>query len=327
MGQGRFVRQSFLVSLVTVAVLMAAPSSGSAAVTLGQTGNPAGSCGPITNSWAQTAVGGPPAYAVPAGYGVITSWSSQGASTNPGTGKLLIWRPTSQPDQYTLVHKSFTEAFAAGIVRTFSVRFPVEPNDVLGMAAQFACLLNNTFTEDLVRYMLSGTEPAEGSTQVLSGTTQGQQRIAISAQVEPDCDNDGFGDETQDTNLSGCAPGTTPGTGPGTGQAPTLPSGAPATCRGIAATIVGTNGSDARTGSQGQDVIVALGGNDALSGLGGNDVICGGAGKDALKGGKGKDSLLGQKGKDALNGGPSRDFCKGGKGTDTASKCEVEKSI
>jgi Ca2+-binding RTX toxin-like protein len=146
--------------------------------------------------------------------------------------------------------------------------------------------------------------------------------VNVSAVVEPDCDKDGLGDESQDTNLSSCAPGTTP-----TGPAPTLPSGAPATCRGKPATIVGTNGSDARTGSQGPDVIVALGGNDTLSGLGGNVVICAGAGKDTLKGGKGKDSLLGQKGKDALKGGPGRDLCKGGKGRDTASKCEVEKSI
>jgi hypothetical protein len=177
--------------------LAASTAPAGAAVTLGQTGDPAGSCGPITNYFAQTAVGGPPGYAVPAGYGVITSWSSQGDSTNPGTGKLLIWRPTSKPTQYTLVHKSLTEAFAAGIVRTFSVRFPVEPNDVLGMAAQFACLLNNTLTGDLGRYVLSGTEPAEGSTQVLSGTFDGQ-RIAIAAQVEADADHDFFGDETQD---------------------------------------------------------------------------------------------------------------------------------
>ena len=166
-------------------------------MSLGQTGDPAGSCGPITNYYAQTAVGGPPGYAVPVGYGVITSWSSQGDSTNPGTGKLLIWRPTSKPNQYTLVHKSFTEAFAAGSVRTFSVRFPVEPNDVLGMAAQFACLLNNTLTGDLWRFVSTGTEPAEGSIQVLSGTFD-QQRIAIAARVEADADHDFFGDETQD---------------------------------------------------------------------------------------------------------------------------------
>lgn len=31
-------------------------------------------------------------------------------------------------------------------------------------------------------------------------------RIPISAQLEPDCDNDGFGDETQDQDLNSCPP-------------------------------------------------------------------------------------------------------------------------
>jgi RTX calcium-binding nonapeptide repeat (4 copies) len=141
------------------------------------------------------------------------------------------------------------------------------------------------------------------------------------APTEPDCDNDGLGDLTQDPDLSTCAPGTIP-----TGPAPTLPSGAPATCKGTPATILGTDGNDVRTASPGRDVIVVLGGNDNVFSLGANDVVCGGSGKDTLKGGKGKDTLFGQAGKDALKGGGGKDVCKGGKGNDTA-KCEVEKSI
>jgi Trypsin/RTX calcium-binding nonapeptide repeat (4 copies) len=120
-------------------------------------------------------------------------------------------------------------------------------------------------------------------------------------------------------------PGGPAAEGPLPAQQP--PGAATATCKGLPATIVGTDGSDVRVASPGRDVIAGLGGNDTLSGLGGNDVICGGAGKDNLKGGKGKDTLLGQKGKDALKGGGGKDLCKGGKGTDTASACEVRKSI
>jgi RTX calcium-binding nonapeptide repeat (4 copies) len=124
--------------------------------------------------------------------------------------------------------------------------------------------------------------------------------------------------------------------------APTPPGQAPVTCNGLPATIVGTEkGTEGRDppliGTRGRDVIVGLGGNDTLSGLGGNDVICGGDANDTLKGGSGKDTLLGQAGGDVLKGGPGRDFCNGGtggvfhpmrlKGNDTASKCEVEKSI
>ena len=79
---------------------------------------------------------------------------------------------------------------------------------------------------------------------------------------------------------------------------------------------------------RGPDVIVGLGGNDTLSGLAGNDVvICGGAARTRSRAGPRQDTLLGQKGKDKLKGGGGADLCKGGKGKDTASKCEVEKSI
>jgi Ca2+-binding RTX toxin-like protein len=122
-------------------------------------------------------------------------------------------------------------------------------------------------------------------------------------------------------------PGGPPVQGPLPGQQPLLGESPPPTCKGIAATIGGTNGDDVRRGTPGKDVMVGLGGNDKISGLAGNDLICGGPGRDTLKGGKGKDSLLGQSGKDALKGGGGKDLCKGGKGGDTASGCEVNKSI
>jgi hypothetical protein len=107
-------------------------------------------------------------------------------------------------------------------------------------------------------------------------------------------------------------PGETPSrpadTPSGPGDTASAPDAAP-TCRGRPATIVGTTGKDVLKGIPRKDVMVGLGGNDTLSGLAGNDLICGGAGKDTLKG----------------DGGA--DLCKGGKGRDTASKCEVEKSI
>jgi glucose/arabinose dehydrogenase len=96
----------------------------------------------------------------------------------------------------------------------------------------------------------------------------------------------------------------------------TPPPSPPPTCKGIPATIVGTDGSDVRSGTPGRDVIVGLGGNDKLSGLAGNDLICGGSGKDTLKGGKGSDKLYGEEGKDTLKGGPGKDKLNGGAGKD-----------
>jgi glucose/arabinose dehydrogenase len=103
------------------------------------------------------------------------------------------------------------------------------------------------------------------------------------------------------------------------------PLRAPPSCKGIRATIVGTEGNDVRNGTVRRDVIVGLAGNDKLYGLSGNDLICGGKGNDTIKGGSGRDQLsgqrgndklYGQKGNDTLRGGPGKDILKGGAGKD-----------
>jgi hypothetical protein len=79
------------------------------------------------------------------------------------------------------------------------------------------------------------------------------------------------------------------------------------TCRGEAATIVGTPGDDIIRGTRGADVIVAGRGNDVIRGLGAGDIICG------------------DQGRDVLDGGPGRDTCVGGPGRDTNRSCEVRR--
>jgi hypothetical protein len=281
---------------------LAGPSAAGAAVSLGQTGAPLRGCG--SGAYLiQSATDGPPSYAVPSGpYGVITSWRFQGYSegAGPGTGRLFVWRPTAAPDQFVYVDSTRPEIFAGGVVRTFATRLPVQVGDILGMVAPEPCLLGvpGQPAEDQVRYFLSPTEPVKGSWQTTTGLLSAE-RILIAANVEPDSDRDGFGDETQDQCPTNA---TTQGPCP--------------TCKGNPATIVGTSGNDVGKGSSGEDVMVGLGGNDKLSGLAGNDTICGGSGKDTLNGGKGKDTLFGQKGKDTLKGGPSEDNLKGGAGKD-----------
>lgn len=84
---------------------------------------------------------------------------------------------------------------------------------------------------------------------------------------------------------------------------------ASARCGGEWATDVGTSGRDTLVGTPRRDVIAGLGGRDTIRGLGGRDLLCGNSGNDTLNGGRG------------------RDKCIGGPGDDTASKCEVERSI
>lgn len=66
-----------------------------------------------------------------------------------------------------------------------------------------------------------------------------------------------------------------------------------ATCAGVTATIVGTDGADRLTGTPGDDVIAGLDGADVIVAGAGNDLVCGDAGPDELAGGLGNDRLHG----------------------------------
>jgi Ca2+-binding RTX toxin-like protein len=251
--------------------------------------------------------------------GVITSWSFQtGSSAVPGL-KLKVARPQSALGSYLFIGESAAGTQTPNAVNTYPANIPVEAGDTIGIyfgaPAGAPCYTPLLHPNDDV-VLFDGDPPVNTTAMVEDGTTA---RIPVSATV------------------------TT-----------TIPDAPSATCRGLAATIVGTPGNDVRTGTPGRDVMLGLEGNDTLRGLAGNDLICGAKGNDALGGGKGKDTLLGQKGDDKLEGGPGKDklsgkrgkdrlkgaggndklkggggkdVCVGGKANDSASKCEVETSI
>jgi Ca2+-binding RTX toxin-like protein len=100
---------------------------------------------------------------------------------------------------------------------------------------------------------------------------------------------------------------------------------AAASCRGLAATKVGTTGNDVITGTAGRDIISALAGADTIDGLGGGDVICGGDGPDTVYGGGGADVIDGGATDDDLNGGSGNDNIDGGLGTNDSVRGDAGK--
>jgi hypothetical protein len=335
MKPGRLVKRFSLASLGTVAALMAVPSGAGAATQVGETFPGAtGSCDTGT-ALQSSSPGSPPQYAAPSA-GVITAWSFHATPIAPILLKLKVAHPAGG-NTFTIVGESPPKTPAGGMLSTYTdVRIAVDPGDVIGFYVESASDDAECFRSAPGFGFHFGIDQPPGSTAEYSPSALSSQ-MSISAVLEPDCDNDVLGDETQDTNISSCRR-----------------AAVALTCRGIPATIVGTEGNDVRTGTPGRDVMLGLEGNDILSGLAGNDVICGAKGNDTLKGGKGKDTLLGQKGsdklkggggsdklsgkkgkdtlnggagKDKLKGGGGNDVCIGGKASDSASKCEVEKSI
>jgi hypothetical protein len=292
LAEESLVRQLSLASFVATAILVIAPTGASAGTQIGETFVPSWFCRSDT-SFLQTISAGAPYTAQHDG--VITTWRFQAPASGTDLLKFKVGRPAGDR-RFRVVGESGLTDPVPGALNSYSIQIPVFAGDVIG----FYWNAGNTDAGENVLCSKSDDGYAQqisrgdvaASTTAIFGQELGFQ-LDLSAILEPDCDKDGLGDETQDTSTSPCP-----------------------ICKGQPATIIGTRGKDVRTGTPGRDVMVGLEANDNLSGLAGNDIICGGTGKDTLNGDKGKDKLYGQKGKDTLKGGPGKDKLKGGVGKD-----------
>jgi hypothetical protein len=150
--------------------------------------------------WVQdsTAVGSP-SYTVPAGGGVITSWShDRGPALPTAQLRLKTFRKTGTNAYLTVGESNFETLTAAG-VNTFPTRVPVQGGDLLGLriTTDFISCRRTGSTGDLAT--ASGPvqpDPPVGSSVMLG--TVGAFLLNLAATVESDADGDAFGDDTQD---------------------------------------------------------------------------------------------------------------------------------
>jgi hypothetical protein len=142
--------------------------------------------------------------------GVITSWSHEGGGASPPDAliKLKVARPAGGTD-FTIVGESVFKNPVPGQLNTYNdVRIPVRAGDVIGIYNATAGTLLTRDTPGFGYFFAIGGEPLQGSTSTYSGPTANRQ-LDLAAQLEPDCDSDGFGDETQDGELLACPPAPT----------------------------------------------------------------------------------------------------------------------
>ena len=152
-------------------------------------------------TFASLANGGPLPAKVPSA-GVITSWTLRqnvGALPPNFLQALKVFRSTGAPTQYQVIGESAASSVSAGS-STSNTRIPVQAGDFLGASGtyegtvySFYCVTANPV--DRFAYFLGS--PTQGSTVNSLLESEGIQ-APVTAKVEPDADNDGFGDETQD---------------------------------------------------------------------------------------------------------------------------------
>ena len=208
-GSLTIVRWSLLRRLVlsgTVALVGGAWFSASSwgAVTIGQNAaSPSGCAGGTT--FLQDGTGAAtPAYTVPAGGGVITSWS-----TNPGasSSSQFAFKVLKKVDatHFTVVGSDVDRAITASMVNTFAVRIPVSGGETIGFwfLGGYSCVQTSTGDgADVLKFRGGGgfANPPP-NTPLTTDSNATSDRANVSAVVEPDADRDGFGDETQDACL------------------------------------------------------------------------------------------------------------------------------
>ena len=173
---------------------LAGPSSAGAATEVGQTFAAQFGCTADSTVIQSGSPGGQ--YAAPFA-GVITAWSFQGVGSPPQV-KLKVARLVGG-NVFTIIGDSPLEAPAPGPNTYGDVRIPVQAGDVIGAyraTAGDGCAGSGSgYTHHAI-----GGDPLPGTTTSFNGPFSNNP-LNISATLEPDADNDGFGDESQD-----CAP-------------------------------------------------------------------------------------------------------------------------
>jgi hypothetical protein len=196
--------------------LAATCSPASAAVSIGQTGTPFVCDDNL--AFLMGATGHAPSYTYTASpEGVVTSWSAA-ADLTPGRSlQLLILRPDPSGglNHYVAVGKDEVRPLTAlGQLNTFTgLHLTIRPGEQIGLflpdgqpGGESMCGFSSNDLGDVIRNNSpAGGEPPLGVSLDFPDNEQGL-RVNASAVVEPDADNDGFGDETQDRCLSATGP-------------------------------------------------------------------------------------------------------------------------
>jgi hypothetical protein len=133
--------------------------------------------------------------------GVITRWTFNVVPIPAGilSQTLKIFHPTGTPNQYQVTGESAPAPISSGL-NTFSARISVQAGDRIGSSGTASGKVITVYCEtenegDRVGAVLGS--PTVGSTATFAEEV-GKLQNPITAQIEPDADNDGYGDETQD---------------------------------------------------------------------------------------------------------------------------------
>jgi hypothetical protein len=190
-------RSGIVIAVLTALSLAVSPSAW-AATEIGSNCSATGGAGKYTLIQLDKSAGNPLSLSAPSA-GVITQWKvNVGVPALPTLGQRLeVFRATGNPNEFQAVAVSDVGTVVTG-QNVFPTRIPVQAGDRIGGTAQGEVQAVFFCKGDSAAKM--GAHPGEvpvGSTQTFEIVPE-HLELALAAVIEPDADNDGFGDETQD---------------------------------------------------------------------------------------------------------------------------------
>jgi hypothetical protein len=178
-------------ALATVLAVLGPAAAGQAATTVGSdlSGQAQfGICGtPCTYFTGDASTGAP--VAVAPTDGVIVRWRVKAGSAADGLALRML--RASGAGTYTGVAASETHDLSGPGTATFPARVPVKQGDVVGLDEAGGGKLFAAATTAVYYFASLGTFPKPP-------TKQPSRELLVNADIEPDADGDGYGDETQD---------------------------------------------------------------------------------------------------------------------------------
>jgi len=182
-----------------IVLCLAGPGSASAAVQVGETFPPSSACNNFLYTFFQIESPGN-VYAAP-NDGVLTAWKFEAGPTPP-TLKLKVVRPLPSGD-FLIVGETSVRFPLPNQLNTLPIQISVRAGDLLG----YKFVSDGECTESVgppgYAYSRLDGDPPPGTTAPASGAPF-PGRLDLAATLEPDCDSDGLGDESQDVDIVSC---------------------------------------------------------------------------------------------------------------------------
>ena len=206
----------FLLAASVTGLLATMPGLAGASTTIGETTDTPSACTTPSAAlvrYQHTTGLGSPSYAVPAGGGVITAWTTNpGAVTGVSTRLEVIREAPGGGSPHTVVGESDLRSnIATHNAAKFATRIPVQGGDLIGLELQPPTAIPCVGGGAAGDLTVQSPDPGPGN-DLPATSAQSPFRMDVAATVEADADHDGFGDESQDAcpavagTVNGCPP-------------------------------------------------------------------------------------------------------------------------